>query len=86
MEAKNELKMEDEQNSEVDKRNVSSRLALAIVATVAAVIIVLVVLVMRKRIALVAQLFKEAGKALHSMPFLLLEPLVVILFYFFESI
>jgi hypothetical protein len=33
---------------------------------------------MRKRIKLVIQLFKEAGRAINSMPLLLLEPLLVI--------
>lgn len=37
----------------------------------------LVILVMRKRIKLVIQLFKEAGKAINSMPLLFLEPLLV---------
>jgi hypothetical protein len=32
---------------------------------------------MRKRIKLVIQLFKEAGRAINSMPLLLLEPLLV---------
>jgi solute carrier family 44 protein 1 (choline transporter-like protein) len=41
------------------------------------VIVLLVILVMRKRINLVIQLFKEAGKAVNSMPLLLLEPLLV---------
>ena len=41
------------------------------------VIVLLVILVMRKRIKLVVQLFKEAGKAINSMPLLLLEPLLV---------
>jgi hypothetical protein len=41
------------------------------------VIVLLVILVMRKRIKLVIQLFKEAGKAINSMPLLLLEPLLV---------
>ena len=31
-------------------------------------------LVLRKRIKLVVQLFKEAGKAVHSMPLILLQP------------
>jgi len=39
--------------------------------------VLLVILVMRKRIKLVIQLFKEAGKAINSMPLLLLEPLLV---------
>lgn len=37
----------------------------------------LVVLVMRKRIQLVVQLFREAGKAVTSMPVLLLQPVLV---------
>jgi solute carrier family 44 protein 1 (choline transporter-like protein) len=41
------------------------------------VIVLLVILVMRKRIKLVIQLFKEAGRAINSMPLLLLEPLLV---------
>ena len=38
------------------------------------VIILLILLVLRKRIKLVVQLFKEAGKAVHSMPLILLQP------------
>lgn len=41
------------------------------------VIVLLVILVMRKRIKLVIQLFKEAGRAINSMPLLFLEPLLV---------
>ncbi|XP_058128936.1 choline transporter-like protein 1 [Anopheles ziemanni] len=48
----------------------------AIAATVATLIVLLVILVMRKRIKLVVQLFKEAGKAIASMPFLLAEPVL----------
>lgn len=51
-------------------------LAIAIVASVATVIIFLIILVMRKRIKLVIQLFKEAGKAISCMPMLLFEPFV----------
>lgn len=32
---------------------------------------------MRRRIALVVQLFKESGKAIQSMPLLLIQPMVV---------
>lgn len=53
---------------------------MAVIATVAAVIIILVILVMRKRIALVVQLFKEAGKALQSMPLLMFQPIWVSIF------
>ncbi|XP_040155385.1 choline transporter-like protein 1 isoform X1 [Anopheles arabiensis] len=48
----------------------------AIAATVATLLVYLVILVMRKRIKLVVQLFKEAGKAIASMPFLLAEPIL----------
>lgn len=41
------------------------------------VVILLIILVMRKRIALVMQLFHEAGKAVYAMPVLLLQPVYV---------
>jgi len=41
------------------------------------VILLLVLLVMRKRLQLVVQLFREAGHAVHAMPLLVLLPLVV---------
>lgn len=47
----------------------------AIIMSVVTVITLLIVLVMRKRIALVMQLFREAGKAVASMPALLLQPI-----------
>ncbi|PNF24373.1 Choline transporter-like protein 1 [Cryptotermes secundus] len=56
--------------------DVASHLAYAIAATIVTVIVLLVILVMRKRIKLVIQLFKEAGRAINSMPLLLLEPLL----------
>lgn len=52
----------------------------AIIATVATIMISLIILVMRKRVKLVIQLFKEAGKAITDMPMLLFEPLLVIYF------
>lgn len=61
----------------VESRNSSTYMAFAIVATIITVCVILIVLVMRKRIQLLVQLFKEAGKALASMPYLLLEPLLV---------
>ncbi|XP_063245014.1 choline transporter-like protein 1 isoform X2 [Bacillus rossius redtenbacheri] len=63
-------------DKETNGRTVNAYLAAAIVATVATVLILLVILVMRKRIALVIQLFREAGKAIASMPFLLFEPIM----------
>ncbi|XP_011882498.1 PREDICTED: choline transporter-like protein 1 isoform X2 [Vollenhovia emeryi] len=47
----------------------------AIIMSVVAVIVLLVILVMRKRIELVMQLFREAGKAVYSMPALLFQPI-----------
>ncbi|GLH03077.1 Choline transporter-like protein 1 [Gryllus bimaculatus] len=59
--------------------SVTSYLAFAIAATIVTVIIWLVILVMRKRIKLVVQLFKEAGKAISSMPLILFEPILTFL-------
>ncbi|XP_076639514.1 choline transporter-like protein 1 isoform X2 [Colletes latitarsis] len=47
----------------------------AIILSTVTVITLLIVLVMRKRIALVMQLFREAGKAVYAMPVLLLQPI-----------
>ncbi|XP_063977227.1 choline transporter-like protein 1 isoform X2 [Diachasmimorpha longicaudata] len=58
-----------------DDSSVTPYLIYAILMTIVAVVTVLVVLVMRKRIALVVQLFREAGKAVYSMPALLLQPI-----------
>ena len=41
------------------------------------VVVWLILLVMRSRIGLVAQLFKEAGKAIGAMPLLLFQPIWV---------
>ena len=41
------------------------------------VILLLLVLVMRRRLQLVVQLFREAGAAVHAMPLLVLLPLLV---------
>ncbi|KAF7993255.1 hypothetical protein HCN44_006315 [Aphidius gifuensis] len=46
----------------------------AILMSIVAIIMILVIFVLRKRIALVIQLFHEAGKAVYSMPALLLQP------------
>ena len=50
-----------------------------IISIISQIITILVVLVMRKRIALVVQLFKEAGKAVYFMPALFLQPIYVCL-------
>nr|CAD7256283.1 unnamed protein product [Timema shepardi] len=68
-------------NEEVNQRTVITYLVAAIIATIITVIVLLVILVMRKRIALVITLFKEAGKAIQNMPFLLFEPFLVTRWY-----
>lgn len=60
-----------------DSEKVNTYLAAAIIATCITVLIALMLIVMRKRIKLVVELFKEAGKALADMPVLLFEPLLV---------
>nr|KAG5709578.1 hypothetical protein BaRGS_001628 [Batillaria attramentaria] len=50
----------------------------SVAASVFTLIVLLILLVMRKRIGLVVQLFKEAGKAVARMPQLLLQPFVVL--------
>ncbi|XP_033207562.1 choline transporter-like protein 1 isoform X2 [Belonocnema kinseyi] len=57
-----------------DDASITDYLIYAIIMTIVTVITVLVVLVMRKRIALVVQLFREAGKAVYAMPVLLFQP------------
>lgn len=61
----------------ITQRRTQSYLAFAIVATIVTIIICLVIFILRKRIQLVIELFKEAGKALTNMPLLLLEPILV---------
>ncbi|XP_014474757.1 PREDICTED: choline transporter-like protein 1 [Dinoponera quadriceps] len=58
----------------------------AIIMSVVTAIILLVVLVMRKRIALVMQLFREAGKAVCAMPALLFQPIYTYLLIGFTMI
>lgn len=66
-----------EEAGEGAKMRGNNYLYYAIAATIATVIVYLIILVMRKRIRLVVHLFREAGKAISSMPFLLLEPILV---------
>lgn len=66
---------EYKKGQDADREN--TYLIAAIIATVLAVIIILVIIAMRKRIKLVIELFKEAGKAISDMPLLLFEPLLV---------
>lgn len=43
------------------------------------VLILLIVVAMRKRVELVAALFREAGKSVHAMPLLLIQPIWTLL-------
>ncbi|KAB0790913.1 hypothetical protein PPYR_02713 [Photinus pyralis] len=49
---------------------------LAIISSIFTIILILVVLVLRRRIELVIQLLKEAGKSITAVPMLLLQPLL----------
>jgi len=49
---------------------------LAICTTIVGVIVLLILLVVWKRVKLVVQLFREAGRAVHAMPLILLQPLL----------
>ncbi|CAG7729077.1 unnamed protein product [Allacma fusca] len=55
-------------------------LVFAIIISIIAVIFLLVLLILRKRIALVVRLFREAGKAVHAVPFVFLQPIYTFLF------
>ncbi|XP_026670427.1 choline transporter-like protein 1 isoform X2 [Ceratina calcarata] len=70
-----ERKAVDSHEIAEEDSSVQAYLIYAIILTVVTVITLLIVLVMRKRIALVMQLFREAGKAVYSMPVLLLQPI-----------
>lgn len=49
----------------------------AITVSIITVVVLLIILVLRNRIRLVIQLFKEAGKAIGAMPVMLLQPVLV---------
>lgn len=68
-----------EEISDIDNRKNGSYLVFAILATAVTFCVIVIILVMRKRIRLVIQLFKEAGRAISAMPLLLLEPFLVLL-------
>lgn len=65
------------QISDIEWRRNGTCLVFAIAATIITACVILIIFVIRKRIQLVIQLFKEAGKAVTMMPLLLLEPLLV---------
>lgn len=61
----------------ISKQRTKSYLGFAIIATILTVVVCLVIFGLRKRIQLVIELFKEAGKACSNMPFLIFEPIIV---------
>ncbi|VVC24458.1 Hypothetical protein CINCED_3A005258 [Cinara cedri] len=65
---------------QIVQRDVNTYFAFALIATISTVIILLIIVAMRNRIALVVQLFKESGKAIQSMPLLLVQPMVTFIF------
>ena len=68
-----------EANEPFLQNEVNYFLAGAIVASIVTAVVLLVLLILRKRIALVVSLFHEAGKAVHSMPYLVFTPLLTFL-------
>jgi solute carrier family 44 protein 1 (choline transporter-like protein) len=66
----------DENEDAPSSGEVTGWLVAAIVASVVTVIILLLFLFMRKRIALLIKLFNEAGKAIHAIPLLIIQPLL----------
>ncbi|XP_076320021.1 choline transporter-like protein 1 isoform X3 [Tachypleus tridentatus] len=82
-EYKNEVEKlaSDDSSRSVKETKVKHWLAGAIVMTIFTVIFLLIVIFMRNRIKLVAALFKEAGKAIISMPLILLQPIWVMKWY-----
>lgn len=73
---KNDLQHNDKIPSNASTKYYSY-LAFAIIATIISICIVLLIIVMRKRIKLVVQLFKEAGKAVSAMPLIIFQPILV---------
>ncbi|XP_071836261.1 choline transporter-like protein 1 [Apostichopus japonicus] len=63
------------ERTDVENKNIRTHLIYAGAASAVTVLILLILLVMRKRIALVVALFKEAGKVIASIPLLLLQPI-----------
>jgi len=73
-------KSNSEIQDQVAQQDVNTYFAFALITTISTIIILLIIVAMRNRIALVVQLFKESGKAIQSMPLLLIQPIVTFLF------
>ncbi|KAK3091614.1 hypothetical protein FSP39_021199 [Pinctada imbricata] len=78
-ENKDLLSTDVSQRTEEAQESVQTWLIFSSIATGITVIILLILLIMRKRISLVVQLFKEAGKAIKCIPLMLLQPFWTIL-------
>ncbi|KAH0946358.1 hypothetical protein HN011_009602 [Eciton burchellii] len=74
-----EKKNVDSQEIAWEDSSVQAYFIYAVIMSVVTIIVLLVVLVMRKRIELVMQLFREAGKAVCAMPVLLFQPILTYL-------
>ncbi|XP_068084126.1 choline transporter-like protein 1 [Anabrus simplex] len=72
-------KPKEDTTSGTQSKMAPAYLAFAIITTIVTVILTLVIIAMRKRIKLVIQLFKEAGKSISSMPCLLIQPFLTFL-------
>lgn len=66
-----------EYQKQEDVQRQKTYLISAIISTCVTIGITLLIIVMRKRVRLVIELFREAGKAISDMPLLLIEPLLV---------
>ncbi|XP_052687130.1 choline transporter-like protein 1 [Crassostrea angulata] len=67
------------EQTEAERERTQTWLIYAAVTSAITLVLLLVLLIMRKRIQLVVQLFKEAGKALKCVPCLLLQPVWTLL-------
>ncbi|XP_033738048.1 LOW QUALITY PROTEIN: choline transporter-like protein 1 [Pecten maximus] len=67
------------EQTEAAEQKVQTWLIYSGIASVITAIVLLLLFIMRKRIALVVQLFEEAGKAIKAMPLLLLQPMWTLL-------
>ncbi|XP_029175076.1 choline transporter-like protein 1 isoform X2 [Nylanderia fulva] len=81
-----EKKSLDRQEIDPEDSSLQPYFIYAIIMSVVTVIVLLVILVMRKRIELVMQLFREAGKAVCAMPALLFQPIYTYLFIGFTVV
>lgn len=65
-----------------DKKLVNDWLIYASIMSAGSFILLLILLYLRKSIALVVQLFREGGKAIAKMPYMLIQPMWTLIFMF----